>query len=135
MEKSQEIIHPRVASMEQIKLSVWQSLNEILQINRRCVIHGAKSRMNLNHQAMFSRQSADVVNHVFIEVPVSCFCGVLLAIGDGSTAMMIAGIAVGILGMAGMGANFPIYRKILARGKQKYAYEIIELAREISEEK
>ncbi len=37
--------------------------------------------------------------------------------------------------MAGMGADFPIYRKILARGKQKYAYEIIELAREISEEK
>ena len=91
--------------------------------------------MNLNHQAMFSRQSADVVNHVFIEIPVGCFCWVLLAIGDGSTAMMIAGIAVGILGMAGMGANFPIYRKILARGKQKYAYEIIELAREISEEK
>lgn len=55
--------------------------------------------------------------------------------GDGSTAMMTVGIAVGILGMAGMGANFPIYRKILARGKQKYAYEIIELAREISEEK
>ena len=62
-------------------------------------------------------------------------CLSMNVIGDGSTAMMIAGIAVGILGMAGMGANFPIYRKILARGKQKYAYEIIELAREISEEK
>lgn len=67
-----------------------------------------------------------------------CGVGMCLSmnvIGDGSTAMMIVGIAVGILGMAGMGANFPIYRKILARGKQKYAYEIIELAREISEEK
>lgn len=62
-------------------------------------------------------------------------CLSMNVIGDGSTAMMIVGIAVGILGMAGMGANFPIYRKILARGKQKYAYEIIELAREISEEK
>lgn len=62
-------------------------------------------------------------------------CLSMNVIGDGSTAMMIVGIAVGILGMAGMGSNFPIYRKILARGKQKYAYEIIELAREISEEK
>ena len=62
-------------------------------------------------------------------------CLSMNVIGDGSTAMMIVGIAVGILGMAGMGANFPIYRKILARGKQKYAYEIIELAREISEAK
>lgn len=62
-------------------------------------------------------------------------CLSMNVIGEGSTAMMIVGIAVGILGMAGMGANFPIYRKILARGKQKYAYEIIELAREISEEK
>ena len=88
MEKSQEIVHPRVASMEQIKLSVRQSLNEVLQINRRCVIHGAQSRMNLNYQTMFSRQSANVVNHVFIEVPVGCFCGVLLAIGGGSTAFV-----------------------------------------------
>ena len=62
-------------------------------------------------------------------------CLSMNVIGDGSTAMMIVGIAVGILGMGGMGANFPIYRKILARGKQKYAYEIIELAREISEER
>lgn len=62
-------------------------------------------------------------------------CLSMNVIGDGSTAMMIVGIAVGILGMAGMGANFPIYRKILARGKQKYDYEIIELAREISDEK
>lgn len=50
-------------------------------------------------------------------------CLSMKVIGDGSMAMMIAGIAVGILGMAGMGADFPIYRKILARGKQKYAYE------------
>lgn len=62
-------------------------------------------------------------------------CLSMKVIGDGSMAMMIAGIAVGILGMAGMDADFPIYRKTLARGKQKYAYEIIELAREISEEK
>ena len=33
----------------------------------------------------------------------------------------------------GMGVNYPIYKKLLAQGKQKYAFEIMELAKEISE--
>lgn len=43
------------------------------------------------------------------------------------------GIAVGLLGFVGCGVNYPIYRRLLERGKAKYAYEIISLAREISE--
>lgn len=34
----------------------------------------------------------------------------------------------------GMGGNYPIYKKLLAQGKQKYAFEIMELAKEISEQ-
>ena len=60
-------------------------------------------------------------------------CLSMQVIGDGSTAQFILGIAVGILGFIGTGVNYPIYRKLLARGKQKYAFEIMELAREISE--
>ena len=86
MEKSQEIVHPRIASMEQIKLLVFAKPHEVLQINRRCVIHGAQSRANLNYQTMFSRQSANVVNHIFSRSPCGCFCGVL-HIG-GSTALL-----------------------------------------------
>ena len=48
---------------------------------------------------------------------------------------MILGIIIGIIGMIGCGVNYPIYKKILENGKKKYAYEIMELAREISEEK
>ena len=44
-----------------------------------------------------------------------------------------AGIVLGILGMAGIGVNYPIYQKLLATGKAKYAFEIMQLAREISE--
>ena len=36
--------------------------------------------------------------------------------------------------VAGMGINYPVYKKMLARGKQKYAFEIMELAKEISGE-
>jgi ribosomal protein S7 len=37
--------------------------------------------------------------------------------------------------MIGCGVNYPIYKKMLENGKKKYAYEIVELAREISEGK
>lgn len=54
-------------------------------------------------------------------------------IGGGTTAMFVLGIVVGILGMVGMGVNYPIYQRMLAKGKQKYAFEILELAKEITE--
>ena len=52
-------------------------------------------------------------------------------IGGGSIPAVGAGIAVGIIGIVGV--NYPIYRKLLDAGKRKYAFEIVQLAREISE--
>ena len=60
-------------------------------------------------------------------------CFSMNVIGSGTTTMFVLGVIVGIVGLAGMGINYPIYKKMLAKGKQKYAYEIIELATEISE--
>ncbi len=54
-------------------------------------------------------------------------------IGGGSTFMFVLGVIVGIIGLVGMGVNYPVYTRLLARGKQKYAFEIMELAKEISE--
>ena len=48
---------------------------------------------------------------------------------------MLLGIIIGIVGMLGCGINYPIYKKMIENGKKKYAYEIVELAREISEKK
>ena len=61
-------------------------------------------------------------------------CFGMQVIGSGITGMVI-GIIVGIIGMIGCGVNYPIYKKMLENGKKKYAYEIVELAREISEGK
>ena len=61
-------------------------------------------------------------------------CLGMQVIGSGITGMVI-GIIVGIVGMIGCGVNYPIYKKMLENGKKKYAYEIVELAREISESK
>ena len=60
-------------------------------------------------------------------------CLSMHVIGDNSEAATAAGIVLGILGIVGVGLNFPIYKKLLGAGKEKYAFEIIQLAREISE--
>lgn len=61
-------------------------------------------------------------------------CLSMKVIGDGSTFIMAVGIIVGIIGIIGISINYPIYKKLLKNGKDKYAYEIMQLAKEISEE-
>lgn len=61
-------------------------------------------------------------------------CLAMQVIG-GTIPLMILGIAIGIIGFTCCIVNYPIYKKILENGKKKYAYEIVELAKEISEGK
>ena len=61
-----------------------------------------------------------------------CFC--LGTLGGGGTVPMVVGVILGIIGIAGIGVNYPVYRKILERRKQKYAGDIIRLAKEITDE-
>ena len=51
----------------------------------------------------------------------------------GTPVLTALGIIIGVIGFVGCGVNYPIYKKMLENGKKKYAYDIIELAREISE--
>ena len=79
------------------------------------------------------------------KLPATIFtytCGIVstLVFGTGmSLAMqvignsMVLGIIIGIIGLTGCGVNYPIYKKLLEKGKAKYAYEIVQLAREIAE--
>jgi len=60
-------------------------------------------------------------------------CLAMGQIGSGTTGSFVLGIIIGVLGMVGMGINYPIYKRILENGKKKYAFEIMELAKEISE--
>lgn len=61
-----------------------------------------------------------------------CLC--MGVIGIGVPVAMPLGIGVGMAGMVMAGVNYPIYKKMLVKGKQKYAFEIMELAREITAE-
>ena len=60
-------------------------------------------------------------------------CLSMQVIGGGGVLMTGAGILLGILGIIGIGLNYPVYKKLLRTGKEKYAFEIMQLAREISE--
>ena len=59
-------------------------------------------------------------------------CLAMQVIGNG-LAGTVLGIVVGIIGLIGCGVNYPIYKKMLQKGKAKYAYEIVQLAREIAD--
>ena len=66
-------------------------------------------------------------------ITTALVAGVGMRLSMKVTTMFVLGVIVGIIGLLGMGVNYPIYKKLLAQGKQKYAFEIMELAKEISE--
>lgn len=61
-------------------------------------------------------------------------CLSMKVIGNESTAATVLGIIIGIIGIVLISVNYPIYKKLLEKGKRKYAFEIVQLAKEISEE-
>ncbi len=60
--------------------------------------------------------------------------GMCLSINVIGNGKFILGIVIGIIGFVGIAMNYPLYLKLLKINKQKYAFEIVELAKEISEE-
>ena len=60
-------------------------------------------------------------------------CLSMKVIGSGNVAF-ICGIIIGIIGIIMVSINYPIYLKIRNKGKAKYANDIMQLAKEISEE-
>ncbi len=60
-------------------------------------------------------------------------CLAMGVIGGGSVGMTALGIVVGIIGFGCAGINYPIYKKLRENGKKKYAFEIMELAKEIAD--
>lgn len=55
-------------------------------------------------------------------------------IGGGSTLTIGLGIIIGCIGILGTSVNYTLYKKILAKSKNKYASDIIRLANEIANE-
>lgn len=60
-------------------------------------------------------------------------CLAMQVIGNGMWGVIL-GVIVGIIGLIGCTVNYPVYKKMLEKGKSKYAFEIVQLAREIADE-
>ena len=58
-------------------------------------------------------------------------CLSMKVIGDA----FVLGIIIGLIGLFGIGINYPLYKKILKESKEKYSYDIIKLANEITNAK
>ena len=59
---------------------------------------------------------------------------IMTTFGLSGTTGLVLGIILGVIGFVGCVVNYPVYLKILKSRKEKYAFEITELAKEISEE-
>lgn len=63
--------------------------------------------------------------------------GMCLCMGQIGTELAFAmplGVVIGVLGIVMVSVNYPIYKLLLKNGKKKYAFEIMELAKEITAE-
>ena len=112
------------------KIYAEQLANEYAPKDTSKVVALRKLDAKAKLPAVISAYTVGVISALLFGVGM---CLTMGQIGDGSTGMFVLGIAVGIVGMIGMGVNYPVYKKLLESGKRKYAYEIIELAREVSE--
>lgn len=54
--------------------------------------------------------------------------------GGGNLPIMVIGAVIGIIGIIGVSINYPIFKRLLESGKKEYAFEIMQLAKEISDE-
>ncbi len=61
-----------------------------------------------------------------------CLC--MGVIGQGLSMAMPLGVVIGVIGIGMVSINYPVYKKLLEKGKRKYAFEVMELAKEIAAE-
>ena len=80
--------------------------------------------------AFITALSVGIVGALILGTGMCFSMGVL----ESGVAAMVFGIILGIIGIAICIINYPLYLKLLKKGKSMYAYEIIELAKEIAEE-
>ena len=83
------------------------------------------------------KRPANVFGYVFGSIgAIVMGCGMSLVMTDigttiGVTEPMLPGIVIGVIGMLAVIINYPVYKKILASRRKKYADKIIALSNKI----
>lgn len=80
--------------------------------------------------AVISAYTIGVISALILGIGMCLSMGV---IGASTSVTFAMGIVIGIIGLIGIAVNYPLYKKLLENGKKKYSFEIMELAKEISE--
>lgn len=113
------------------KIYAEQIANEYAPKDNSKVVALRKLDAKAKLPAIFSAYSIGIVSALVFGIGL---CLTMGQIGGGSKASFVLGIVVGVVGLVGIAINYPLYVKLLENGKKKYAYEIIELAKEISKD-
>ena len=83
-----------------------------------------------------AKQTAEIFSFTFGIVSAlvmgTGMCYSMGVIGENNTTSMIIGIIIGLIGIFGVSINYFIYKKLIAKGKEKYGSDIIRLAQEIA---
>lgn len=110
------------------KIYAEQLANEYAPKDTSKVVALRKLDAKAKRPAMIFTYTLGVISALILGVGM---CLTMGQIGSRTTGSFVLGIIIGLIGMVGMGINYIIYKRILERGKKKYAYEIMELAKEI----
>ncbi len=82
-----------------------------------------------------AKKGANIFSYVFGSIGAIVLGGgmslVMTDIGAAIAGAMGLGISVGVVGLAMVIANYPIYKKLLKTSKEKYASRILELSEKI----
>ena len=85
-----------------------------------------------------AKQTAEIFSFTFGIISAlvmgTGMCYSMGVIGENNTTSMIIGIIIGLIGIFGVSINYLIYKKLIAKGKEKYGSDIIRLAQEIANE-
>ncbi|MDY6034040.1 MAG: dihydropteridine reductase [Bulleidia sp.] len=112
------------------KIYAEQMANEYAPKDTTKVVALRKLDCKAKLPAQIAAYSIGIVSALVLGLGMCSSMGVV--IGTGTAFMSVLGIVLGVIGIVGVSVNYPLYKKLLAAGKQKYAYEIMELAKEIN---
>ena len=112
------------------KIFAEQIANEYAPKDTSKVVALRKLDMKAKLPAIVFAYSFGIISTLIFGVGM---CLAMGQIGSGTATSFALGIAVGIIGMLCIAVNYPIYRQMIKSGKQKYAFDIMQLAKEISE--
>lgn len=117
--------------MDTNKIYAEQIANEYAVKNEKKVVALKKLDAKAKMPATIFTYTLGIIAALILGIGM---CLSMKVIGSGSNSMVALGVILGIIGLAGAGFNYPVYKKLLNKGKQKYAADIIRLAKEISDE-